>query len=555
MDSDDELFASPVKRTKRKKGSKTEESSSLLDELIAEDKARVAKLAEIREETEKSVARADFLTGSSPSKSTRKKSLSPFAIDWDYINAAKKVSETADVEKKQKRKKKKGFFNAMPLGESDSDDDDDEDPARKKKRVEVLEVGNDDIFGVTLPSRLERNETRAAELLSEAETALEKSSSSASVVAFREVLAAGIEDDIIEAFSYVSSSRGLSDTPGVLSYLHTTAFLDKRLKIAEAAATALSQCPNLVLKADDIHTLLDAIVVSPPLKKQSDDERPSPQEDPRHTVERLGRCLRCYAEMDMEAAPFVGVAKRIISDICSDKIFAASLTARGAARTFVAAVFEAATHLETWPCFFEKKNKSKASSPVETFIALRLLPLEASAPSRRLTANLLIEALSNVLLSDTPFATLLPQNHLGDDDLEKKATLPFPADKYLDHVAAALATLERDEGGGISREAILGSHERLHAALACVHKLYWTIAPDLHYSKHQLLLEKAQALKLRFRQELDPMAVRSTDLLDGFISDLARSAAPPVKKQLGMAAFTTAKKKQSGNNISGHLTT
>lgn len=46
----------------------------------------------------------------------------------------------------------------------------------------------------------------------------------------------------------------------------------------------------------------------------------------------------------------------------------------------------------------------------------------------------------------------------------------------LNRLMAAFATLERDVGGGNSQEPILGSHQRLYAALACLQLLFATVA-------------------------------------------------------------------------------
>mmetsp|Transcript_18825 Transcript_18825/g.23156 ORF Transcript_18825/g.23156 Transcript_18825/m.23156 type:complete len:329 (+) Transcript_18825:468-1454(+) len=160
------------------------------------------------------------------------------------------------------------------------------------------------------------------------------------------------------------------------------------------------------------------------------------------------------------------------------------------------------------------------SSPAHTLLAIRILPFDVSDGVIQFLSKLLMH-----LLQDTTFSKILKaQTQQGG----------------LGYLLSALTAMAQDSGGGNAAVPVLGNHASLHIALATIHKLYSYIAPKFSHQEHKLLLKHASDLKQRLRNELDPMAVRTNDIMESFLAGLRRDSEPPVKKQ-GRLTFTSAK--------------
>ena len=265
-DSDDDLFGPTTTTTtkpKPKKKKKKENDMSLLDEMMAEDKERQARVAELKEQTDKVKARTAALLGDEG------KTDSPLVIDWDFINGGKKrktpeIEETESAKKKKKRKKK-GLYAGVPFATDDDDADEKDDGP---------DISNDDVFGVKLPAKL--CEPRCIAIVKDVR------GDDPVGQAFQKVVDSEDVTDLLEAFSYVPAMP--QQHAGIVRYLHRTAALDPRPTISNAAKTTLQKVPDLHIDPGDMVKIFDLHLIKKQKKKESSQKT---DDDMAATIERL----------------------------------------------------------------------------------------------------------------------------------------------------------------------------------------------------------------------------------------------------------------------------
>uniref|UniRef100_A0A7S3NPU0 Uncharacterized protein n=1 Tax=Aureoumbra lagunensis TaxID=44058 RepID=A0A7S3NPU0_9STRA len=501
---DDLLFGDDPAATKRlqrkkKKTSKAKDELSLLDAMMAEEKERQKQLDTIRAQTEASEKRRKELVAEKEDDQSAdqdmhscgnmsRASLSPLQIDWDFIkkNKQKDTNENNDEDTTKKKKRKSSSFMGILV-----EDDDDCYGLKDGPHWQC-----DEIARFELPKKVMLSRSAAEMIIAKWLNHASKNVDNELSNALTQLAKRNKENELREAFIALSSSSTAweeSHRPWVLA----VAALDSRKSVARAAAAAILQSTSSCEKNIDqvMHEIFDALL--------STNTTHNDIEEPFLSVERLAPLLN-------QASPTKHLALRLISDLLVDKSFATSTLCRTAARTFFARC--ESTIFTDFPVNF--------SSPAHTLLAIRILPFDVSDGVIQFLSKLLMH-----LLQDTTFSKILKaQTQQGG----------------LGYLLSALTAMAQDSGGGNAAVPVLGNHASLHIALATIHKLYSYIAPKFSHQEHKLLLKHASDLKQRLRNELDPMAVRTNDIMESFLAGLRRDSEPPVKKQ-GRLTFTSAK--------------
>lgn len=465
----DELFGCSPKDIRSRKKKKA--SSSFLDDLLAENskEAPVSKKKRC----------------SSPTTGR----LSPFkvAVDWDYINEAKGEKQP----------------NARRLSEELSVDD-------------AWTEAFDDVPGAELPSVLRKPKFYRIEAMDDDGDALSA------------CFAALEEDDLVEALSqgYATAyleSRREEASPALARRLWRMVALDSRPRVARAAAGTLVNLSRLSrrtpLAAPDTVTEL-ARTYTESNREAADAE----------AAERWALVLRVLAA----CAPGDGGRPDALVDLAlrtaPDVALAATATGRASARALVRSGLEAAAKAEITKLQLGSLRPPAVDVPwpalaARLVVLIRTLPTASAATEvRRLTARAVAKVLVGTVLRGTEYQRL--QKEMATPDVET----PWLAENYR-NVLAALTVLEGDAGGGGSREAILGSHERFYAALVACFHLYAQLARDLAHDAHRPLLEAATALARRLRHEMDTTAARCHEFFGMFHGAIQRAAQSPPRKQ------------------------
>lgn len=464
---DDNLFSPPAKRKRPRK--KKPDQSTLLDDFMAEDMLHDSKLDALRAQTTKSNERAKASGG----LGVEEEDDSGLVVDWDYINK-KKVE-------------------AAPMNYEDDDDD---------------ERLDEDVCGATLPARVRRVAARSVPVPNDGSLLCR-------------VFSSLDEADLVEGLSQGYAAR-CSPSQEFVDWLHSTVAFDGRDGVARAAAATLRLLNDRRTTSTDNE--VQRKILGEYLGRGGE---PADEE----TARRLVRYVNMLAACCEPGVEFLDAAFEIAADRAVSKI----PNGRRAARALAEAALRSneKAPLEKTKSPFDRGGGDKKFSletAARTVVALRTLP-HSSLSSRLEARRRAAEAASKILVEDILKGTEIRRVEVETPKIEEvRPEYQFIAEN-LRLLVAALVTVERDAGGGSSREPILGSHHRFYAAIVAIFALHCQIKPDLTHLHHSLLLEPADKLKMRIRSELDPNANRVHDFFDIIHGSIARAAQPPQNKQ------------------------
>ncbi|KAJ1445932.1 hypothetical protein M885DRAFT_548267 [Pelagophyceae sp. CCMP2097] len=536
MDSDDDFLGPSKKKSKKAKPA----AASFLDDLLAEDEAKAEQQRAHDVQVRKTEQATEVTVGA-------------FEIDWAYINGTSAAAAAAAEQR---------------LSQLSQDDDDADAPP-------PLDENFDALIGARLPERVAAAasaEGRAAAVAA-ARGALCAAAGGdvheCALLGFFQRLAA--EDDAIaiaEALACAYAARFGDATasktfpPAFARWLHVTAAFDDRDAVSHGAAVtlaALAASPRISASLVDAETVAaifggffgaDAVAAGPPLEARraaaggggADDAATARTQ---FAVARLGRALDCLTravahggcalceDALVEVAKLAACVAACDADVTKDEgtaLAAAKLARAAAARRAAprsaaelwaapAAVLCQTPDAEGGPPAARRGTAFDCGEAAQLVIGLRALPL-GTPGARAATARAARDVLVDRVLAKTDFPRLYDEaGAAGRRRLADGGHAPHVCDVALT-LHAALATAELDAGGGNSDEAVLGSHSRLYAALACMKLLYACCGAEVAHAEQALLHEAAAKLNRRLRHEMDPTASRCKELLESWTTEL-----------------------------------